>query len=46
VLVIDREYEPWHTRRDTIEHVSAESLAAVGDTVLYTVLELAATPSP
>lgn len=46
VLVIDREYEAWHTRRDTIERVSAESLAAVGDTVLYTVLELAASASP
>ncbi len=45
VLLIDREYEPWHTRRDTIEEVSAQSLAAVGDTVLYTLLELAASPS-
>lgn len=46
VLVIDREYEAWHTRRDTIERVSAQSLHAVGDTVLYTVLELAASPAP
>ena len=46
VLVIDREYAAWHTRRDTIERVSAESLHAVGDTVLYTVLELAASPTP
>lgn len=46
VLVIDREYEAWHTRRDTIDRVSAESLHAVGDTVLYTVLELAASPAP
>jgi len=46
VLLIDREYDAWHTRRDTIERVSAESLHAVGDTVLYTVLELAASPTP
>jgi hypothetical protein len=46
VLVIDHEYDAWHTRRDTIDRVSAESLAAVGDTVLYTVLELAAAPMP
>jgi glutaminyl-peptide cyclotransferase len=46
VLVIDREYEAWHTRRDTIDQLSAESLAAVGDTVLYTLLELAASPAP
>jgi glutaminyl-peptide cyclotransferase len=46
VLVIDREYEAWHTRRDTLDEVSAESLAAVGDTVLYTLLELAAAPTP
>lgn len=45
VLVIDHEYDAWHTRRDTILRVSAASLAAVGDTVLHTVLELAATPA-
>lgn len=42
VLLIDKEYAPWHTRDDTISEVSAESLAAVGDTVLHTLLELAA----
>ncbi len=46
VLLIDHEYDAWHTRRDTIDRISPESLAAVGDTVLYTVLELAASPSP
>ena len=44
VLVIDDEYDAWHTRRDTLDRVSARSLAAVGDTVLYTLLELAASP--
>ncbi len=46
VLIIDREYDAWHTHRDTIDRVSAQSLAAVGDTVLFTLLELAALPSP
>ncbi|MCA9707044.1 MAG: M28 family peptidase, partial [Myxococcales bacterium] len=44
-LIIDRDYAAWHTRDDTIEHVSAQSLAAVGDTVLYTLVELAAAPA-
>jgi glutaminyl-peptide cyclotransferase len=34
ILLIDHDYEPWHTTRDTIEHVSAQSLGAVGETVL------------
>ncbi|MEM7154374.1 MAG: M28 family peptidase [Myxococcota bacterium] len=42
VLLIDKEYPPWHTRADTIDQVSAQSLGAVGDTVLHTLLELAA----
>lgn len=46
VLIIDREYDAWHTRGDTIDQLSAKSLAAVGDTVLYTVLELATSPNP
>jgi glutaminyl-peptide cyclotransferase len=46
ILVIDHEYDAWHTRRDTLDRVSAASLHAVGDTVLYTLLELAATPAP
>jgi Zn-dependent M28 family amino/carboxypeptidase len=33
-LVIDIEYEPWHTSRDTVGHVSAKSLQAVGEVVL------------
>lgn len=41
VLVIDHDYDAWHTRGDTLERVSAASLEAVGDAVLYTVLELA-----
>ncbi len=44
-LVIDREYEPWHTRRDTIDKVSAQSLEAVGDTLLHALLR-AASASP
>lgn len=43
-LVIDYGYDAWHTRSDTIDRVSAESLFAVGDTVLHTVLALAAAP--
>lgn len=34
ILLIDRDYEAWHTTRDTIDRVSAESLGAVGETVL------------
>jgi hypothetical protein len=45
-LVIDHDYDAWHTRRDTIDRLSAASLHAVGDTVLYAVLELAASPTP
>lgn len=45
VLLIDYEYDAWHTRRDTIDRISDQSLAAVGDTVLYTLLELAAAPA-
>jgi len=41
VLVIDYEYDAWHTRRDTLDRVSAESLAAVGDTALHALLGLA-----
>jgi Zn-dependent M28 family amino/carboxypeptidase len=35
ILLIDRDYPPWHTTHDTIDKVSAESLHAVGDTVLH-----------
>jgi glutaminyl-peptide cyclotransferase len=34
ILLIDRDYDAWHTTRDTIDRVSAASLHAVGDTVL------------
>lgn len=34
VLVIDRDYTPWHTTDDTIDRVSARSLEAVGTVVL------------
>ncbi|MCX4240252.1 M28 family peptidase [Paraliomyxa miuraensis] len=46
VLIIDHEYDAWHTRRDTIDRLSSESLFAVGDTVLHTVLELLTSPKP
>ncbi len=44
VLIIDHDYAHWHTHRDTIDEVSAQSLAAVGDTVLHTLIDLAETP--
>jgi Zn-dependent M28 family amino/carboxypeptidase len=34
ILIIDRDYDAWHTLDDTIDQVSAQSLDAVGDTVL------------
>jgi Zn-dependent M28 family amino/carboxypeptidase len=34
VLLIDFDYPPWHTADDTLDKVSAQSLAIVGDTVL------------
>lgn len=34
VDVIDLEYEPWHTPRDTLDAVSARSLQIVGDVLL------------
>jgi Zn-dependent M28 family amino/carboxypeptidase len=38
ILLIDRDYAAWHTTRDTVERVSAESLAAVGEVVRVAVL--------
>jgi Zn-dependent M28 family amino/carboxypeptidase len=38
ILLIDRDYAAWHTTRDTIEQVSADSLAAVGEVVRVAVL--------
>ncbi len=34
VDIIDLEYEPWHTAKDTLDAVSARSLQLVGDVVL------------
>ena len=34
VDIIDLEYEPWHTAKDTIDAVSARSLQVVGDVLL------------
>jgi hypothetical protein len=34
VDIIDIEYPYWHTTQDTVDKVSAESLMAVGDTVV------------
>lgn len=34
ILLIDRDYPVWHTLEDTIDQVSAQSLGAVGETVL------------
>jgi glutaminyl-peptide cyclotransferase len=34
VDIIDLEYEPWHTAKDTLEAVSARSLQVVGDVIL------------
>ena len=32
--IIDLDYEPWHTAKDTLDAVSARSLQVVGDVVL------------
>jgi hypothetical protein len=34
VDIIDLDYEPWHTAKDTLDAVSARSLQVVGDVVL------------
>jgi hypothetical protein len=34
VDIIDLEYEPWHTAKDTLDAVSARSLQIVGDVVI------------
>jgi len=33
-LLIDFDYPPWHTAEDTLDKVSAQSLAVVGEVVL------------
>lgn len=40
VLLIDKDYPPWHTRQDTADKVSAASLRAVSDVVRHAVLAL------
>jgi glutaminyl-peptide cyclotransferase len=42
VDIIDLEYEPWHTAKDTLEAVSARSLQVVGDVVLAALPEIEA----
>jgi len=44
VDIIDFDYPYWHTRADTLDKVSAESLQAVGDTLLHWLLTLGDTP--
>jgi hypothetical protein len=34
VDIIDLDYEPWHTAKDTLDAVSARSLQVVGDVVV------------
>ena len=34
-LIIDFSYPYWHTNNDTIEHVSADSLEIIGNTLLH-----------
>src|SRR5690606_19059748 len=46
VLLIDHDYPPWHTRRDTIDQVSSQSLHAVGQTVLVTLERYWGAPPP
>jgi len=38
ILVIDHDYDAWHTTRDTIDRVSAASLGQVGTTVLEAIV--------
>ncbi|MGH1346783.1 MAG: M28 family peptidase [Nannocystales bacterium] len=45
VLLIDYDYEPWHTHADALDRVSGESLATVATVVFETVLS-AMPPSP
>jgi hypothetical protein len=33
-LLIDFDYPPWHTADDTLDKISAQSLAVVGEVVL------------
>jgi glutaminyl-peptide cyclotransferase len=39
-LLIDFDYPPWHTAEDTLDKVSAQSLAVVGDVVLGALPEI------
>ncbi len=40
VDIIDLDYDAWHTRRDTLENVSAHSMQVVGDVVLAALLAI------
>lgn len=40
VLLIDSEYDPWHTHGDTLDRVSAASLQDVGEVVFQTIMRL------
>ena len=42
VDIIDLEYDPWHTQRDTLDAVSAQSLQVVGDVVLAAIPQIEA----
>lgn len=39
VLLIDLDYPPWHTHLDTVDQLSATSLAQVGNTMFYTIMQ-------
>jgi hypothetical protein len=44
--IIDLEYEPWHTERDTLDAVSARSLQTVGDVLLASLPQIEAHLAP
>jgi glutaminyl-peptide cyclotransferase len=46
VQIIDLDYEPWHTPRDTLEAVSARSLQIVGDVLLAALPQIEARIDP
>lgn len=45
-LLIDRDYERWHTKADDLDGVSARSLASVARVVVASVLAWSASPPP
>jgi len=46
VLIIDFDYPYWHTTGDTLEKTSADSLEAVGQTLLAWILAMQGAPQP